>query len=107
MNERGDRQMDVMLKVLIQQNKYRTKEVNNHFEVEKLNEVQTLDYQGYKLPKVGGTVEDNVFQILGYVFDESLYSQDGVRKKETMLPYDWTRPDTIRLSQEELKRLAI
>jgi len=45
---------------------------------------------GVKVEMVGGVVEDNIGNILGYVYDESKYIDNNyVRKPETMAKFDW------------------
>lgn len=40
------------------------------------------------VPMIGGVVQDNLGEALGYVFDESKYDNNYVRKPETMV-YNW------------------
>ncbi len=45
--------------------------------------------KAWERPKVGGVVEDNLMEVLGYVWDENKYNNDGKRKKEHYVPYNW------------------
>lgn len=94
----------VIIRVLIEQKKY----TSNERELIKHNETQTVNHKGFELPKIGGVVEDNSKEVLGYVFDERLYDNEGNRKLETMLPYDWTRFDSYnRLTNSQLEQYSV
>jgi len=42
-----------------------------------------------EIEMVGGVVEDNIGEILGYVYNEDLYDRNMKRKKEHYIPYNW------------------
>jgi hypothetical protein len=85
-------EMSAMYRVLIGQHKYFVRNQGGSSEVVKTGEFQTFNYKGHNLPKLGGVIEDKLMEIVGYVYDESAYDEQGNRLMERSAPYDWTNP---------------
>lgn len=96
--------MATILRVLIGQKKYITVE---HGDVIKIDEFQTFNYNGHDLPKIGGVIEDRIYEKLGYVFNPSKYDEKMNRKQEHFIPYNYTNPFSVRIDKDTIEKYEI